>query len=274
MPVLSHISMSDILPTQRRILPKTAQPSASRQAPTVDLGYTAEPWLVKALQRFNEGDGTLETASQCSRLLKDILGRPEAKWLLASVAFPVMLPQASPHESLYRSDGLALIHITAYPLYVDMSARSEMAFKLLPSTQAELVRLHREMCIAFGGDVPLEGLESADASFQDLNGGFACAIAAAIFHASVSVLANMEEDGSGELLEGRPLTVRRAIVEMLFRFLPASRSGLYDPSLIFSVYLEPASSPGESLAHTSVVEAAAIDTNGGENACSRASGSR
>ena len=227
------------MPLQQRLLPASARPLVRRQPPAIDLGPALDAWIVEILERANKCRRKMETISQCNELLQDVLGSPHAHWLLASVLFPVERPESKEQEWTRQPEDLHLIHITGLVLYVDMSTHHEIAFKISSCTQTQLIRLHEIKCLSYNGRVPSD-CKGREEHYSSLNKAFARTVDSAVFHASVSELNNMEDDGSGELLEGRPGVVREAIDEMMLRFLPAARHNTLGPSSILSVYVDSA----------------------------------
>lgn len=185
--------------------------------------------LAKILQRVNKNRRTLNRSCQYAAFLQSILTGPDARWLLASILFPAIRPSPQPHLFVEQSQCPQLIDVTAYVLYIDASVRHEMAFKLLPCTQAKLVRLHRDICLAYNESPSSNEVNEVNevkkgTVFHELNKNFAHAIDRAIFQSSVSELENLEDDGSGELLGHRPEIVRRA--KSRLRICSQCRSGL------------------------------------------------
>lgn len=193
--------------------------------------------MVERVEYINKTHGTLENTCQCNECLQRVLARTDAQWLLASILFPAIRPQPEDQTPVREIEDPHLVHIAACIIYVDASTRHEIAFKLLPCTQAKLVHLHRDICLAHDEIPPPDGVD-VETRCRALNKAFAHVIDTAVFQASVSELENVEADGSGELLGDRPGVVKKAILDIMFRFLPTDCAKIVGSDSILTVYTD------------------------------------
>ncbi|UKZ80747.1 hypothetical protein TrVFT333_008511 [Trichoderma virens FT-333] len=192
-----------------QLLPASAAAFAPRASSVnVVLGSRIEPWLTQTLKRINRVKRPLNSVPQHQRCLTETLSSPNAIWTLASLMFP-KLPQAEmpedPMENLFSHQ---LIHIEAYIVHVDMVLRNEVAYKLTVETIDALVEYHKEIhCV----DAKANTYDWSEKEQQckKLHEDFVQAINKYVFRTHVSALEGLEEEGAGELLNGKSEEVIR-----------------------------------------------------------------
>lgn len=221
----------------QRLLPQSAQSSRAGHQTTICLGAAVQPWLYKKLKEINEKRRALRTPFQCSVLLQEILRRHTAEWLLASMILPTMQPTRDRESKIHATGRYEMIKVTAYVVYVDILTRHEIAFKVLPDTRDQLVRMHRMMCFAYDTTVACDAVFDDIAYSSSRNDQFARAMETCIFYASVPALEAMDFQGSGELLNADQIGARNAILDIMFRFLPTAQAPILDTSSVLSIYL-------------------------------------
>ena len=202
-----------------QLLPATAQAFSARAAPNIVLGSRVEPWLTQTLKRVNRVKRPLNSVPQHRRCLVDTLGAATAIWTLASI----MLPRAPDSELLQDDNPLVqalynyqLLHIEAYVVHVDLVSQHEVAFKLTPETIDALVGYHRDIyCIDVAAVTP--AWPEKDAQLRRMQADFVQAANRFVFRASARALEGLEDDGAGELLDGRSEDVKAAIMGL---FIP------------------------------------------------------
>lgn len=204
------------------LLPASAAAFAPRSAPTVVLPTKVEPWLTQTLKRVNRVKRPLNSAPQHFRCLTETLAGPAATWTLCSI----MLPKAPDSELRRDSNPLVeamfnyqLIHIEAYVVHIDMVSQHEVAYKLNQDTIDSLVEYHKEI---YSVDVAASTWSWAEKEVQlkKLQEEFVQAINRYVFRTGARALEGMEEDGAGELLEGRGEDVKNAIMGLFLPLLP------------------------------------------------------
>lgn len=205
------------------LLPASAAAFAPRSAPTIVLNSKVEPWLTQALKRINRVKRPLNSVPQHFRCLTETLSGSGAIWTLCSI----MLPKAP--DSELRKDhqnplieamfNYQLIHIEAYVVHVDMVSQHEVAFKLTPETIEALIEYHKDI---YSVDVSASTWNWAEKEVQlkKLQEEFVQAVNRYVFRTGVRALEGLEEDGAGELLEGRGEDVKNAIMGLFLPLLP------------------------------------------------------
>lgn len=205
-----------------QLLPASAQAFAPRSAPTIVLNTKVEPWLTQTLKRINRIKRPLNSVPQHFRCLTETLGGSSAIWTLASL----MLPKAPDSELRKDSNPLIealfnyqLIHIEAYVVHVDMVSQHEVAFKLTPETIEALVDYHKDI---YSVDVSANtwSWPEKEAQLKKMQEEFVQAANRFVFRTGVRALEGLEEDGAGELLEGRSEEVKNSIMNLFLPLLP------------------------------------------------------
>ncbi|KAF2455882.1 hypothetical protein BDY21DRAFT_288903 [Lineolata rhizophorae] len=205
-----------------QLLPASAAAFAPRSAPTVVLNSKVEPWLTQTLKRINRIKRPLNSVPQHFRCLTETLSGANAIWSLCSI----MVPKAPDSELRKDSNPLVealfnyqLIHIEAYVVHVDMVSQHEVAFKLTQDTIDALVEYHKDIyCV----DVAASTWNWAEKEVQlkKLQEEFVQAVNRYVFRTGVRALEGMEEEGAGELLDGRSEDVKNAIMGLFLPLLP------------------------------------------------------
>ncbi|KAL8310677.1 hypothetical protein RB597_005674 [Gaeumannomyces tritici] len=202
----------------QQLLPASAAPSAPRAASVnVVLGSKVGPWLTQTLKRINRVKRSLNTVPQHQRCLTETLFSPNAIWTLASL----MLPEAPDSVLKNNSDPLMegilnyqLVHIEAYIVYVDMVLRNEVAYKLTPDTIEALIEYHKEVhCVNTKANI--YDWAGKEQQCKKLHNEFIQAINKYVLCTHVSALEGLEEEGAGELLNGKSEDVKTAIMGLI-----------------------------------------------------------
>ncbi|KAI1492460.1 hypothetical protein F5X96DRAFT_626421 [Biscogniauxia mediterranea] len=201
-----------------QLLPASAAAFAPRASSVnVVLGSKVEPWLTQTLKRINRVKRPLNSVPQHHRCLTETLSSPNAIWTLTSL----MLPKAPESELRQDSDPLVealfnyqLIHIEAYIVHVDMVLRNEVAYKLTPDSIEALIDYHKDIyCVdAKAGSYDWPEKEQHAKKLHD---DFVQAINKFVYRTHVSALEGLEEEGTGELLNGKSEEVKNNIMGLL-----------------------------------------------------------
>lgn len=205
-----------------QLLPASAQAFAPRSGPEIVLNTKVEPWLTQTLKRINRIKRPLNSVPQHFRCLTETLGGASALWTLASL----MLPKA-PDSELRKDDNplvealfnYQLIHVEAYVVHVDMVSQHEVAFKLTPETIESLIEYHKDI-YSIDASASTWTWPEKEAQVKKMQEEFVQAANKFVFRTHVRALEGMEEDGAGELLEGRSEDVKNAIMNMFVPLLP------------------------------------------------------
>jgi hypothetical protein len=203
------------------LLPASAAAFAPRSAPNVVLAKV-EPWLTATLKRCNRVKRPLNSVTQHTRCLTEILSPSTAIWTLCSI----MLSKA-PDAELRRDDNplvealfnYQLLHIEAYVVHVDMVSQNEVAFKLTPETIEALVDYHKDIWSVDTAANTWNWSEK-EAQLKKLQENFVQAANKFVFRTGAKALEGLEEDGAGELLEGGAEEVRNQIMNLFLPLLP------------------------------------------------------
>lgn len=204
------------------LLPASAAAFAPRAAPTIVLNSKVESWLTQTLKRINKIKRPLNSVPQHYRCLTETLAGPGAIWTLCSL----MLPKKPDAELVKDSNPLVeamfnyqLIHVDAYVVHVDMVSQHEVAFKLTAETIENLIEYHKDI---YSVDVSANTWSWAEKEVQlkKLQEEFVQAINRFVFRTGVRALEGLEEDGAGELLDGRSEDVRNSIMGLFQPLLP------------------------------------------------------
>lgn len=204
------------------LLPASAAAFAPRSAPTVVLNSRVEPWLTQTLKRVNRVKRPLNSVPQHQRCLTETLSGASAIWTLCSI----MLPKA-PDSELRRDNNplvealfnYQFVHIEAYVVHVDMVSQHEVAYKLTQDTIDALVEYHKDI---YSVDMSASTWSWAEKEVQlkKLQEEFVQAANRFVFRTGVRALEGLEEEGAGELLEGRSEEVKSAIMNLFQPLLP------------------------------------------------------
>ncbi|PNH46234.1 hypothetical protein VD0004_g1798 [Verticillium dahliae] len=206
-----------------QLLPASAAAFAPRASSVnVVLGARVEPWLTQTLKRINRIKRPLNSVPQHQRCLTETLSNTNAIWTLSSL----MLPKA-PESQLRKDDNplvealfnYELVHIEAYIVHVDMVLRNEVAYKLTTDTIDALVEYHEEIhCVDAKANV--HDWSEKEQQCKKLHDDFVQAINKFVFRTHVSALEGLEEEGAGELLNGKSDDVKTSILGLMKPLLP------------------------------------------------------
>lgn len=178
--------------------------------------------MTQTLKRINRIKRPLNSVPQHFRCLTEVLGGASAIWTLASL----MLPKA-PEKELKKDDNPLLeaisnyqmLHVQAYVVHVDMVSQHEVAFKLTLDTIEALVDYHRDIyCVDVAANT--YAWPEKASQIKKLQEEFVQAANRFVFRTGARALEGLEEDGAGELLDGRSADVRAAIMNMFLPLLP------------------------------------------------------
>ncbi|KAF2745260.1 hypothetical protein M011DRAFT_141331 [Sporormia fimetaria CBS 119925] len=204
------------------LLPASAAAFAPRSTVNVVLNSKVEPWLTQTLKRINRVKRPLNSVQQHMRCLTETLSGPNAIWSLSSL----LLPKAPDSELRKDSNPLMealfnyqLLHIDAYIVHVDMVSQHEVAFKLTAETIEALIDYHKDI---YSVDVSATtwNWPEKEAQLKKLQAEFVQAVNRYVFRTGVRALEGLEEEGAGELLEGRAEEVKSAIMALFHPLLP------------------------------------------------------
>ncbi|KAK0285082.1 hypothetical protein LTR35_005284 [Friedmanniomyces endolithicus] len=205
-----------------QLLPASAQAFAPRSAPNIVLNSKVEPWLTQTLKRINKIKRPLNSVPQHFRCLTETLGGPDAIWTLASF----MLPKAPESKLCKDSNPLMeainnyqMLHLEAYVVHIDMVSQHEVAFKLTAETIEALVDYHKDI---YSVDISADMFSwpEKEGQVKKMQEEFVQAVNRFVFRTGIRALEGLEEDGAGELLDGRSVDVKTAIMNMFLPLLP------------------------------------------------------
>lgn len=187
------------------------------------LSTRAEPWLTQTLKRVNRQKRPLNSVSQHKKCLEDILAGTEATWLLASM----ILPTKATADFDKRDDKMVetmvnydILDIMGYVVHVDMVSQHEVAFKLTQDSIDNLIHYHthvysKNAAASYEYDWPEKPRQ-----IQKLHDDFVQAINRYVFRTGSRALEGLEDEGTGELLEGRSWDIKNAIDDLFKPLLP------------------------------------------------------
>lgn len=204
-----------------QLLPASAAAFATRAAPNIVLSKV-EPWLTQTLKRINRVKRPLNSVQQHQRCLTETLSGESALWNLCSL----MLPKAPDSELRKDSNPLIeamfnyqLIHVEAYVVHVDMVSQYEVAFKLTKDTIDALVEYHKDIyCVDASANT--WSWAEKEVQIKKLQEEFVQAVNRFVFRANARALEGLEEEGAGELLDGRSEDVKNALTGLFQPLLP------------------------------------------------------
>ncbi|CAM1505630.1 Fc.00g112670.m01.CDS01 [Cosmosporella sp. VM-42] len=207
-----------------QLLPASAAAFAPRASSVnVVLGNKIEPWLTQTLKRINRVKRPLNSVPQHQRCLTETLSSPNAIWTLTSIMLP-KTPEADfkrdPHNPLVEAiTNYQLVHVEAYIVHVDMVLRHEVAYKLTADTIEALIEYHKEVhCV----DAKANTYDWSEKEQQckKLHEDFVQAINKFVYRTHVTALEGLEEEGAGELLNGKSEEVKNNIAALMKQLLP------------------------------------------------------
>lgn len=205
-----------------QLLPASAAAFAPRSTVNIVLSSKVEPWLTQTLKRVNRVKRPLNSVQQHTRCLTETLSGSNAIWSLCSI----MVPKAPDSELRKDANPLVeaifnyqVIHIEAYVVHVDMVSQHEVAFKLTPESIEALTEYHKDI---YSVDVSANtwNWPEKETQLKKLQDEFVQAVNRYVFRTGARALEGMEEEGAGELLEGRGEDVKGAIMGLFHPLLP------------------------------------------------------
>lgn len=230
-----------------QLLPASAAAFAPRASSVnVVLGSgKPEQWLTQTLKRVNRVKRPLNSVMQHQRCLTELLSDENAIWTLTSL----MVPKAPEADLRQDSNPLVealfnyqLIHVEAYVVHVDMVLRNEVGFKLSKDTIESLIEYHKEVhCV--DAKASTHDWTEKDQQAKKLHEDFIQAINKFVYRTHVSALEGLEEEGAGELLNGKSDEVKSQLLGLMKPLLPP-------PPRVVDVIRQPPllpSSPASSL---------------------------
>ncbi|KAL9087349.1 MAG: hypothetical protein Q9159_003695 [Coniocarpon cinnabarinum] len=119
-------------------------------------------------------------------------------------------------EAIYNYQ---LIHIEGYVVHVDMVSQNEITYKLTQESIDALIEYHREIYSADMAASTWEWSEK-DVQLKKLQDEFVQSVNRYVFRTHVRALEGLEDDGAGELLEGRSDEVKTAINHLFQPLMP------------------------------------------------------
>jgi hypothetical protein len=204
------------------LLPASAQAFAPRSAPTIVLPSKVDSWLTQSLKRINKIKRPLNSVPQHFRCLNETLSGPNAIWSLCSL----MLPK-KPDADLIRDENplveamfnYQILHIEAYVVHVDMVSQLEVVYKLTKETIDALVDYHKDI---YSVDVSANTYSwpEKEAQLKKLQESFVQAVNKFVFRTDQKALEGLEEDGAGELFDGRNEMCKSNIQHLFQPLLP------------------------------------------------------
>lgn len=204
------------------LLPSTATPYATRSPPKVVLNTKVDPWLTATLKRINRVKRPLNSAPQHTKCLTETLSTPQAIWTLCS-----LLVEKAPEAEIERHENplidalfrYQLLHIQAYVVHIDLVLSNEIAFKLTSDTIKDLVNFHKNVYMVDQRARMWDWAEK-EAQVTKMHDAFCKTVNSYVFRTDAIALEGMEDDGAGELLCGRSLDVKNAVLGFFLPLMP------------------------------------------------------
>lgn len=206
-----------------QLLPASAAAFAPRAASVnVVLGSEKPTWLTQTLKRVNRVKRPLNSVMQHQRCLTELLSNENAIWTLTSL----MVPKSPEAELRQDSNPLVealfnyqLLHIEAYIVHVDMVLRNEVAFKLTKESIEALIEYHKDIhCVDARANT--HDWTEKDQQAKKLHDDFIQAVNKFVYRTHVSALEGLEEEGTGELLNGKSDEVKTQLLGLMKPLLP------------------------------------------------------
>ncbi|KAM6506859.1 hypothetical protein FALCPG4_018243 [Fusarium falciforme] len=178
------------------------------------LPASAAAFAPRALSRMNQVERPLNSVPEHQRCLTETLPSPNATWTLTSIMLP-KTPEAdfkrdANNPFVEASMNYELVHIEGY---VDIVFRNEVAYKLTKKAIDTLIEHHKEVyCV---DAVNTYDRPDGEQWCKKLHEDFIQAIDKFVFRTDVSALEGLEEDGTGELLNGRSNEVKEKILSLM-----------------------------------------------------------
>ncbi|KAJ4414605.1 hypothetical protein N0V82_007847 [Gnomoniopsis sp. IMI 355080] len=206
-----------------QLLPASAAAFAPRAASVnVVLGTEKPAWLTQTLKRVNRVKRPLNSVMQHQRCLTELLSSENAIWTLTSL----MVPKSPESELRQDANPLVealfnyqLLHIEAYIVHVDMVLRNEVAFKLTKESIESLIEYHKDIyCVDAKANT--HDWTEKDQQAKKLHEDYIQAINKFVYRTHVSALEGLEEEGTGELLNGKSDEVKTQLLGLMKPLLP------------------------------------------------------
>lgn len=207
----------------------------------VVLASEVENWLKDILTRINEKNRPkkpLNHVEQQQQFLAETLSSPGAIWALMLPKLPKHPEAEMPQEPLERLWSYQLLHIEANIISVDAVWRKEVSLKLTQDTIDELIEYHEKIhCIddmAKTTDWPGKSYQ-----YEKLREEFGLAVNKFVYSTDIVALQGLEDDGSGDLLNGKREEVQAEIFSLM-KPLPARHShsqAVHKPKQLASLVL-------------------------------------
>lgn len=193
--------------------------------PSIHLGLTVSDDLVQTLDKIRAKlpeqvlaqIGIRRSAAaktpQYNRLLRHLLVRPTATWLLASIWLPDIVGRYI--KNLAVPVGSNMRHIEGHVVYVDGLTQGSVGFKLCATTISALVDYNKQVwcCTRMAW--------YTEAYIRDEQERFVCALERMVIMVHIDALQYLRRNGSGELVGIVSASVRDDLLKVLNRFLPA-----------------------------------------------------
>ncbi|KAF3769932.1 hypothetical protein M406DRAFT_354183 [Cryphonectria parasitica EP155] len=207
-----------------QLLPASAAAFAPRASSVnVVLGSgKPEQWLTQTLKRVNRVKRPLNSVMQHQRCLTELLSNENAIWTLTSLMLP-KAPQADLREDenplVEAIFNYQLLHIEAYVVHVDMVLRNEVGFKLSKDTIEALIEHHKDVhCVDAKANT--HDWTEKEQQAKKLHEDFVQAVNKFVYRTHVSALEGLEEEGAGELLNGKSDEVKTQLLGLMKPLLP------------------------------------------------------
>ena len=193
------------------LLPSTAAAFEPRWPPSVVMGKRigkTDRWLADILRRTSTTQHI--SGSLYKTVLEEQLGLESAIWPLCSLILPTAVGSAQPYS---------MLHIEGYVVHVDLVSSMQVAFKLTDTSTSALINYH---CNIYSVDVAarLPDWPDKEQDIGRLQDAFVHAAYGFVFRTDAHALETLDEDGRGELLQGRADQVKKAIFRLFVPLRP------------------------------------------------------
>ncbi|KAK1981038.1 hypothetical protein LZ30DRAFT_568228, partial [Colletotrichum cereale] len=184
-----------------QILPSTIAAFTPRpSAVTLAIGPQDDSWLKRTLKILKTVKGPPGNFQQRKERLDKVLSSNDATWTMASIMVP-LLKQPSLQLSCDAAEG-EIIHVEGYVNHINMVGQQSVVFKPTDASIKSLIAYHRAM------------MGSGSEQGTQLHQNFEQSINKFMYQAPISVMEQMEDDGSGELPCAETEAVKRGIMRI------------------------------------------------------------
>ncbi|KAJ0100712.1 hypothetical protein J7T55_001379 [Diaporthe amygdali] len=198
--------------------------TSNSKTSTVNVVLGSEPpqWLTKTLERINCSKHPRDSALQHQRCLTETLANTNAIWsltslMLAKAPATKLVKDSNPLIEAFLND--RLIHVEAHIINVDIELSNTVAFKLTSDSIESLVEYHKNVhCANTHAETP--EWPDKDRQCKELHQDFVKAINSFVYCTHASVLEGLEQDGAGELLNGRSEEVKAHLMGLMKSLTP------------------------------------------------------